>query len=90
MRIHALLCRAEACVCCCRYQVEDVLIHGKRCPRVDAGKSMRETMVDVTAVPNAKIGDMVLLHGAEDEGQELRKPWNLAAVSISVPRIPKW
>jgi alanine racemase len=70
--------------------VDEVLIHGKRCPRVDAGKSMRLTMVDVSAVPDAKIGDIVLLHGAEDGAQELRRPWNLAAVSISVPRIPKW
>lgn len=36
-----------------------------------------------------QVGDMVLLHGIEDK-MELKKPWNLANVSIGVPRIPKW
>lgn len=36
-----------------------------------------------------QVGDMVTLHGMDGK-TELKKPWNLAAVSISVPRIPKW
>ena len=75
-----------------RVQVNEVFIHGKRCPRVDKGNSMRLAMMDISGVPNAKIGDMVCLHGCCNAGskQEEGKPLNFAAVSINVPRIPKW
>ena len=72
--------------CLNRHQVDEVTIHGKRCPRVDLGRSMLVTLVDVSHVPEAKIGDLVTLHG----GSANDKPFNLATVSMSVPRIPKW
>ena len=69
-----------------RYQVDEVTIHGKPCPRVDLGRSMRVTLVNVSHVPDAKIGDLVTLHDGCTNGN----PFNLASVSIGVPRIPKW
>ncbi|EIE22618.1 hypothetical protein COCSUDRAFT_66312 [Coccomyxa subellipsoidea C-169] len=71
------------------FQVDEVAVRGKLCQRVDLGNSMRVTIIDVTAVPLVQVGDVVLLHG-KDGSIELKKPWNLAAVSIGVPRIPKW
>ena len=69
--------------------MEDVLIHGKRCARVDKGNSMRLTLVDISGVPQAKAGDLVVLDGRDGQ-QEPRRPLNFAAVSINVPRVPKW
>ncbi len=53
---------------------------------------MHVTMIDVSHVQGAQVGDLVLLHGCCDGegGPALKKPLSLAAVSIGVPRIPKW
>ena len=72
-----------------RIQVEEVLIHGRRCVRVDKGNSMRLTLVDISGVPEAKLGDLVILDGRDGQ-QEPRRPLNFAAVSMNVPRVPKW
>ena len=72
-----------------RVQVEEVLIHGKRCARVDKGSSMRLTLVDISTVPEAQTGDLVVLDGRDDQ-HEPRRTLNFAAVSINVPRVPKW
>lgn len=71
------------------FQVDEVSIRGKICSRVDLGNSMRVTIIDATAVQDVQVGDMVTLHGVDGK-TELKKPWNLAAISISVPRVPKW
>ena len=65
-------------------------MRGKLCQRVDMGNSMHVTMIDVSHVPSVQVGDLVLLHGEGEEGTTLKKPLSLAAVSIGVPRIPKW
>ncbi|KAK9845204.1 hypothetical protein WJX81_000018 [Elliptochloris bilobata] len=73
------------------FQVEEVVIRGQRCKRVDMGHSMRLAAVDVSAVPAAQVDDLVLLHGVDEEsGVYLEAPWNLARVSSVVPRVPKW
>ena len=36
------------------FQVEEVIIRGQRCKRVDLGHSMRLAAVDVSAVPHAQ------------------------------------
>ncbi len=76
----------------CRYQVDEVSIQGVLCQRVDMPHSMHVTMIDVSHVPSVEVGDLVLLHGCCDGagGAALKKPLSLAAVSIGVPRIPKW
>ena len=76
----------------CRYQVEEVSVRGQLCQRVDLRNSMHVTMIDVSHVPGAQVGDLVLLHGCCDgeRGLALKKPLSLAAVSVGVPRIPKW
>ena len=53
---------------------------------------MHVTMIDVSHVQGVQVGDLVLLHGCCDGegGPSLKKPLSLAAVSIGVPRIPKW
>ena len=77
---------------CCRYQVEEVSVRGQLCQRVDLRNSMHVTMIDVSHVTGAQVGDLVLLHGCCDGegGPALKKPLSLAAVSVGVPRIPKW
>ena len=37
-----------------RFQVEEVIIRGQRCKRVDLGHSMRLAAVDISAVPTAQ------------------------------------
>ena len=76
----------------CRYQVEEVSVRGQLCQRVDLRNSMHVTMIDVSHVPAVQVGDLVLLHGCCDGegGPALKKPLSLAAVSVGVPRIPKW
>ena len=43
----------------------DVLIHGKRAPQV-GNICMDQCMVDVTHIPDAKVGDEVVLFGEQD------------------------
>jgi alanine racemase len=79
-----------------------VLCHGRRCPVVGA-VTMDMTMVDVTAVPQAKVGDEVVLMGSQaaPEGgvaerigiEDLARwagtiPWEICcAISKRVPRV---
>ena len=74
----------------------DVLIHGKRC-RIVGRVCMDQCMVDVTHVPEAKMGDVVTLIGADGEesvtADELAEktgtiPYEIVCdVSKRVPRI---
>ena len=67
-------------------------MRGNKCQRVDLANSMHVTMIDISRVAGVQVGDLVRLHGcsvAEDDIC-LKKPLSLAAVSIGVPRIPKW
>lgn len=68
------------------------MVMGKKCQRVDLANSMHVTMINVSHVAGVRVGDLVRLHGcsAEEDGICLKKPLSLAAVSIGVPRIPKW
>lgn len=74
----------------------DVLIHGKRCP-VRGTVCMDQTVVDVTQVPEAKAGDMVVLLG-EDRGERISAeelaihantiPYEiLTGIGVRVPRV---
>lgn len=59
-----------------------VLIRGQRCPIV--GRiSMDQTIVDVTAIPNASIGDEVVLLG--EQGSEHITAQNLANLCQTIP-----
>lgn len=60
----------------------DVLINGKRCPVVGL-ISMDYTTVDVSAVPNAKVGDVVTLIG-KDGNQEIGAEDLAAQAGVSV------
>ena len=68
------------------------MVRGKKCQRVDLANSMHVTMIDVSHVAGMQVGDLVRLHGcsAKEDDICLYKPLSLAAVSIAVPRIPKW
>ena len=68
------------------------MVRGKKCQRVDLANSMHVTMIDVSHAAGVQLGDLVRLHGcsAGEDDICLKKPLSLAAVSIGVPRIPKW
>lgn len=55
----------------------DVLIHGKRAPVV-GNICMDQTMVDVTDIPDVKVGDEVVILGAQ--GEEVITPEEMAAL----------
>ena len=59
---------------------------------MDLANSMHVTMIDVSNVAEVQVGDVVRLHGCSvgEDDICLKKPLSLAAVSIGVPRIPKW
>jgi alanine racemase len=59
-----------------------VLIRGHEAP-ISGRISMDQTMVDVTAIPNAAIGDEVVLLGTQ--GQHAVSAWDMADLAATIP-----
>jgi len=60
-----------------------VLVKGKRAPLV-GNVCMDNTMIDLTHIPEAGVGDHALVFGSDEKGQTLH-PTDLAALWNTVP-----